>query len=205
MNDILYPPLKANTMILDGIQEIIGRVGLYAILNLAHLNQWIGETGEQETPDFSPRDFMAIRKALEDFYGPRGGRGVLLRSGRTAFNYMLRVYGEEIGLTRKEHQLLPLPVRIREGLDSLAIVLSAWGTHPAVIGEDAHYWYWELSDCPWCLPAKGAEHTCPFQVGFLQEYLQWASGGRIYHVLESTCRSSGQPACITRMDKVPLD
>jgi hypothetical protein len=45
------------------------------------------------------------------------------------------------------------------------------------------------------------ECMCHFNVGMLQEFLTWAGGGKIYHVLETECIAQGGSACTIRIEK----
>ncbi|NJL95677.1 MAG: hypothetical protein HC915_19075 [Anaerolineae bacterium] len=82
----LYYPNKLARITLEAMEEIMGKNGLNAILNLAGLSEYIGNyppDNLEKAFDFT--DFTALMVALEDMYGPRGGRGLALRAGRAAF------------------------------------------------------------------------------------------------------------------------
>ena len=83
----LYYPNKFGLIIIKSLEEVMGRNGLNAILNLAGLNNYI----ENYPPDsldkgFDFAELSAIGVALEEMYGPRGGRGLALRAGRATFS-----------------------------------------------------------------------------------------------------------------------
>jgi hypothetical protein len=82
----LYYPNKIARIALMAIEDVMGKNGLNAILNLAGLSHLI----DNYPPDnlerqFDFADFSAINGALEEMYGPRGGRGLALRAGRAPF------------------------------------------------------------------------------------------------------------------------
>ena len=71
-----YYANKFSQITLDALEDVMGKNGLNAILNLAHQPQLIdnpppGNLGR----DFDFADFSSINLALEEMYGPRGGRG----------------------------------------------------------------------------------------------------------------------------------
>ena len=77
----LYYPNKFGLITIKSLEEVMGRNGLNAILNLAGLNHYI----ENYPPDnlekgFDFAELSAIGVALEEMYGPRGGRGLALRA-----------------------------------------------------------------------------------------------------------------------------
>ena len=89
---------KIALIAIKSLEEVMGKNGLNAILNLAHLPQMI----DHYPPDnldrqFNFADFSAINLALEEMYGPRGGRGLALRAGRAAFADSLRNFGALAG------------------------------------------------------------------------------------------------------------
>ena len=68
---------------LEAYEEVMGKNGLNAILNLAGLGTLI----DNYPPDnlerqFDFADFTAIHIGLEEMYGPRGGRGLAFGGSR---------------------------------------------------------------------------------------------------------------------------
>jgi hypothetical protein len=77
---------KIARITLQALEEVMGKNGLNAILNLAHLPHMIDNYPPDNLErEFNFADFSAFNMALEEMYGPRGGRGLALRSGRAAF------------------------------------------------------------------------------------------------------------------------
>ena len=72
----LYYPNKFGLITIKSLEEVMGKNGLNAILNLGGLNNYV----ENYPPDnldkgFDFSELSAIGSALEEMYGPRGGRG----------------------------------------------------------------------------------------------------------------------------------
>jgi hypothetical protein len=94
----LYYPNKFGLITIKSLEEVMGKNGLNAILNLAGLNHYI----ENYPPDnldkgFDFAELSAIGLALEEMYGPRGGRGLALRAGRATFSDALKNFGALAG------------------------------------------------------------------------------------------------------------
>ena len=93
----LYYPNKFGMIIIKALEDVMGRNGLNAILNLAGLSKY----AENYPPDnltkgFDFSELSALGTALEDMYGPRGGRGLALRAGRATFSDALKLrFGKE--------------------------------------------------------------------------------------------------------------
>ena len=95
----LYYPNKFAHITLKALEDVMGKNGLNAILNLANLSFLI----DNYPPDnlerqFDFADYSSIWGALEDLYGPRGGRGLALRAGRATFDDALKNFGAMAGV-----------------------------------------------------------------------------------------------------------
>ncbi len=193
-------------ILLDGVQEIIGRAGVYATFNTAHLTHLLpGDAPARLAPEFTHEELSSLLLALTTLYGPRGGHGVAQRSGRASFKYLLRQFGDAMGLTALEYRLRPSAGRIKTGLEALSQILSSSCGGSVELVDEPKTWIWKYSDCPWCCRQSDPAPSCHFGVGLLQEFLSWASGGRMYHVAETECIAAGAQACTIRIDKQPFD
>lgn len=73
----LYYPNKIARIFLAAMEDVMGKNGLNAILNLAGLQKYIDNFPPDNLErEFDFADFTALQIALEDMYGPRGGRGL---------------------------------------------------------------------------------------------------------------------------------
>lgn len=69
----------------------MGKNGLNAILNLAGLTNYIESyPADSLEKGFDFAELSAIGVALEEMYGPRGGRGLMLRAGRATLQTGLK-------------------------------------------------------------------------------------------------------------------
>ena len=70
-------PNRIARIILEAFEEIMGKNGLNAILNLADLSHYIDNyPPENLEKEFDFAELTALLVALEEMYGPRGGRGL---------------------------------------------------------------------------------------------------------------------------------
>ena len=110
-----YYPNKFALITIKAMEEIMGRNGLNAILNLGGLSELVDNyPPDNLEKEFDFADFTALNMALEEMYGPRGGRGLALRAGRATFADALRGFGalaDDVGKLPLGLQLfLHLPV-----------------------------------------------------------------------------------------------
>jgi predicted hydrocarbon binding protein len=187
-------------------EEVLGKGGLNALLNMASLSNLVDNyppANMERGFDFA--DYTAILVALEDLYGPRGGRGLAQRAGRATFNDILNNYGAMAGVTDLAFKVLPLQLKIRIGLTSAAKTFSEASDQLTSVQEVEDTIVWTVHRCPSCWTRQGSDKpVCYVTVGFLQASLQWLSSGREFRVNESKCCAMGDTACEFVVQKEPI-
>lgn len=192
-------PQKMGRIILLGMEEVIGKAGVNAILDLAAL--------DSHTPADQELSFEAVKQlhlALEQAYGPRGGRGVALRTGRACFKYGLKEYGSMLGLTEMAFRLLPLSTKLHTGARSFADLFNKHTDQKVRVEETETHIFWQIERCPLCWERTEEEPICHLAVGLLQEALYWLSGGKVFSVEETACHARGDTHCTITILKAPL-
>ncbi len=113
----LYYPNKFGLITIKSLEEVMGKNGLNAILNLGGLNNYIENyPADNLDKGFDFAELSAIGVALEEMYGPRGGRGLALRAGRATFSDALKNFGALAGAADLAFVVLPLQSKLRIGL-----------------------------------------------------------------------------------------
>jgi len=199
--DFFYPQ-KMGQIILLGMEEVMGRNGLASVLHLASLDSLLQNDPSEGA--FSFETVSGIQNALEQAYGPRGGRGIALRAGRACFKYGLKEYGSSLGLTEMAFRLLPLPTKLHAGVKAFADLFNQHTGQRVRIEEQENQILWHIDQCPLCWERHAKEPVCHLAVGLLQESLYWLSGGKIFDVEESACIARGDPACTIVIEKTPI-
>jgi predicted hydrocarbon binding protein len=199
-----YPPKMGRIMLL-GMEEIMGRAGVDAVLHLSSLENLIQDSLQLtvERP-FSFETVSLLQRTLEQVYGPHGGRGVALRIGRACFKYGLKEYGSMLGLTEMAFRLLSLPLKLHIGAKTFADLFNKHTDQRVSVEEENNKILWHIERCPLCWERKAEEPTCHLAVGLLQESLYWLSGGKIFNVEETTCIAKGDAVCTLVIDTTPL-
>jgi predicted hydrocarbon binding protein len=193
----LYYTNKFARIVLHAYEEIMGKNGLNAILNMAGLNNLI----ENYPPDNQERqfdfaDYAAIHIGLEELYGPRGGRGLALRAGRATFNDALKGYGALAGVSDLAFKELPLQTRMLIALPAAARIFSQVSDQLTSVEETQDAYIWTVHRCPICWSRTGADKpVCNSTTGLLQAMLTWVSGGSEFRVNESRCCAMGDTVC----------
>jgi predicted hydrocarbon binding protein len=200
-----YFPNKLGRIMLFAFEEVMGKNGLNAVLNLASLSSLIGNfPPEDDARAISFETISLLQGSLEQAFGPRGGRGLALRAGRVFFSHGLRTYGPELGLNDSAFRLQPADLKLMSVLQTITDFFNQHTDLVASLKESEHKIFWQVEQCPWCWGRQGTEPACQFAVGMLQEALYWVSGGKFYNVMEETCIAQGDPACLMVIDHIPL-
>ncbi len=202
----LYYPSKFGLIILKALEDVMGKNGLNAILNLAGLNNYVDSypaDNLEKTFDFA--DLSSINIALEEMYGPRGGRGLALRAGRATFADALRNFGALAGAGDLAFKVLPLQAKMRIGVPAMAKIFSQVSDQYSTVEERESEFVYTIHKCPVCWGRSGVDKpVCFIAVGLLQEGLKWVSGGNEFRVNESRCVALGDEVCEFVIQKEPI-
>ncbi len=202
----LYYPNKFGLITIKSLEEVMGKNGLNAILNLAGLNNYV----ENYPPDnlekgFDFSELSAIGTGLEEMYGPRGGRGLALRAGRATFADSLKNFGALAGVADLAFVVLPLHAKLRIGLPSMAKIFSQLSDQLSTVEEKDNEFIYTIHKCPCCWGRHDAvKPVCFIAAGLLQEGLKWISGGNEFRVNESKCVAVGDDVCEFVIQKEPI-
>jgi predicted hydrocarbon binding protein len=202
----LYYPNKFGLIIIRSLEEVMGKNGLNAILNLAGLSSYI----DSYPPDnlekgFDFAELSAIGIALEEMYGPRGGHGLALRAGRATFSEALKNFGALAGVADLAFAVLPLQSKLRIGLDAFVKMFMQLTDQQTSIEEKDREFIWTIHKCPCCWNRGNADKpVCYVATGLLQESLKWVSGGNEFRVQETKCIAVGDEICEFQILKEPI-
>jgi predicted hydrocarbon binding protein len=201
-----YYPNKMGRIILLAMEEVMGRNGVNAILNLARLKNLVNSYPPNNFDrQFSFEEVGSIQQALEDMYGPRGARGLALRAGRACFKYGIKEFGPVLGIADLAFRLLPLGMKLKVGFEVFAETFNKFSDQIVRLGEDEENYIWIIDRCPVCWERRTDEPCCHLAVGILQEGLYWVSSGKSFHVEEVECIAKGDVTCTIHINKRPLD
>ncbi|HEX7567193.1 MAG TPA: 4-vinyl reductase [Anaerolineaceae bacterium] len=201
----LYYPNKIARIAIMAMADVMGRNGLNSILNLAmlpHLIDNLPPDNLERKFDFA--DFSAIQGALEDMFGPRGGRSLALRGGRATFTQGLRNFGALAGAGDLAFKVLPLHAKLRIGLPAMAKVFTTTSDQWSTTQEFEDEFIYTIHRCPCCWGRHTDKPACFVATGLLQSGLNWLSGGKEFRVVQSTAKSVGDQNCQFIVYKDPI-
>jgi hypothetical protein len=179
-----YLPSKLGYVTLVSLEDVMGKNGVNAILNLANLRSWINsyplDTLEKRL-DFA--DYSAINGSLDDIYGTRGGRGLALRAGRASFENMLRGFSVFAVVVDFAFKILSTNAKLKVGLGAIARILSQYSDQHITVVEKPDHFIYTVQYCSVCWGRHAAAPTCHIALGMLQATLKWISGGSEFNVV----------------------
>jgi len=192
----LYYPNKIARIAILTLEEVMGKNGLNAILNMANLSELI----DHYPPDnldrqFDFADFSALSAGLEEMYGPRGGRALALRAGRATFDSALKNFGALAGVGDIGFKVLPLSLKLRIGLPAMARIFSQLSDQRSTTEEHEDHFLYRIHACPVCWGRTTDKPACFLATGLLVASLKWVSGGMEFKVNQIRAHSCGDPTC----------
>jgi predicted hydrocarbon binding protein len=200
-----YYPNRIARIYLQAMEEIIGRNGLNALLNLIGLRHYADEYPPTNlSKEFDFADFSNLNQGVLDIYGVQGGRGLSQRAGRAIFDHGLQGFGILAGVDSDAFKSLPESSKITIGMTALARIFTQISDQSTRVNNANGQTEYIIEQCPVCWGQQSDEPTCFAATGLLEAGLSWISGGRDYRVEENACVASGDDACIFTIDKSPI-
>ncbi len=191
--------------VLDSLEEAVGRNGLNALLNLSQLGRYIATPPpDDEELGFDIASIASLSGALEMIYGPRGGRGMGLRAGRSLYARLINSFDLPTGFNEFAFRLLPLQTRLKIGVPALARLMTQHSDAPCRVADRGAYYDYAVERCPVCWGRKAKAPTCHMVVGLLQEAASAFGRGQEFRVVETECSAVGAAVCVFRIEKEPI-
>ena len=199
-------PNKMGRIVIQSLEESMGRTALNAVLNLARMQERIENYPPNNfDKEFSFEELGRLFQALDEMYGPRSGHGLARRAGRACFVLGVKDFGPMLGIADLALRVLPLGMKLKVGLEVLSETFNKYTDHLVVVGEDDEYFHWTMTRCGTCWGRHSESPCCQLSVGILEEGLYWVSGGKNFYVEEVTCIAVGDEACTIQVAKRPLE
>jgi predicted hydrocarbon binding protein len=190
---------------LEAMEEVMGRNGLNAILNLAGLSHLIDNYPPDDLKkEFEFADFSALMGALEEMYGPRGGRGLQLRAGRVGFTRGVQKMAGMVGVSDLAFRVLPLSAKLKAGIPAMAMVFTKFSDQKSTVEDKGDYYAYIIHVCPVCWGRQADRPICFAAKGVIEEGLHWVSGGLKFRVEEIECVAMGGETCTFAIYKEPI-
>lgn len=128
-----------------------------------------------------------------------------MRAGRATFSDALKNFGALAGVADLAFVVLPLPAKLRIGLNAFAKMFIQLTDQETTIEERESDFVWTIHKCPCCWGrANEDKPVCYISTGLLLESLKWVSGGNEFRVTELKCIAVGDAVCEFLIQKEPV-
>jgi predicted hydrocarbon binding protein len=201
-----FYPNKWARIILTSAEEVMGRQGVSAMLNMAKMPKYIDNyPPDNMKKEFSFHDVGHLQQAIWDMYGNRGARVFAVRAGEQAFSSGLSQFKSVSAVAQVAMRVSTLEGKVKMGLDFFSKFFNTVSDQVVEIDEDDKHWIWRITRCPVCWGRKGDEAVCHLAIGVLQAALAWATEGKKFRLMETECMAKGDKHCVIRIEKVPVE
>ena len=202
--DLKYPNSNLYVLILAA-EEVIGKNGLASIFNQSKLSFLVGKYPPNDMKMEVPFSLYGqIQQAIEEFYGHRGARAILMRVGRALFRYSLHEQPTVMGLASLGLKALPQATRQKLILGKIVGAANEHFNMPSELVENDDNFVMTRTACPCQFRQRDADAgPCDHvTIGTLQEALRWATG-KEFRVTQTKCLNSGDSIDEFVIDKTP--
>ncbi len=200
-----FYPNRMGKIILRALEEIAGPEDYKRILEVSALAQFLEHPPSGDLERQFPFEYVsAIQNGTEAVYGIAQGREMNRKVGRACLSGGLQEFNPLIGIADLPVRMLPLGMKLHVGFDMFAMVFNRFTDQVVTLGEDSVNYLWTIERCPVCWKRHTDAPCCHLAVGILQESLSWASNGKEFDVVETSCVASGGDACVISIAKRPL-
>ena len=202
----LYYPNKIARIYLEVLEDIMGKNGLNSVLRKGGLEHLINNYPPDDLKrEFDFATFAQLNQALDDTYGPRGGRVFALRGGKASVKAGLEAFGAAVGIGGLAMKVLPLSAKLKIGLPGMAKIFSTFSDQTSFVEDGDDRFVYVIVKCPVCWGREADRPICHGAVGLLQGGLHWVSGGKDFKVVQTNCKAMGHDDCRFDVYKEPLN
>lgn len=201
-----FYPNKIGRLTLLSLEDVMGRNGVNALLNLAGMKHLVNNYPSNDLRrEFPFRDLSGIMEAMTVMYGARGSRGMELRAGRYAFNLGFKEFGPLLGMADLALKLMPMTMKMKIALNATAQVFDRFTDQPTKVEERKGQFIYTVEKCPVCWGRTMEKPACFIAQGIIEEAVNWVTGGRNFKVDQTESYGAGDSHCVWIIDKEPID
>ena len=199
-------PNAALRLLFLSIEELMGKDGMKAVLNGARMSYYI-DNYPPSNLDYgvSFSQYGKVEQAVEDFYGPRGARAMLVRVGRGTFQYGMKEQSAVLGLAGQALKSMPFistQAKMKLLLQQMVAAANKTVNQPARLEEGADSFTIVIDQCMCEYRPRHQLPCCYVTVGAFSEAMKWLTEKQ-FEIKEITCLNLGADACRYRIPKQP--
>jgi hypothetical protein len=195
-----YLPNRMGFLLLQGLEEAIGRDGQRTLLRTADPDgQWKDLPSDNLEKTFDFVFYAAICGTLETVYGQRTARRILYQASRSSFRRAIRGFSGLGGMDNPDFYAQSVPSRVENGLVSVARLLRLLTDIDLHLIPIPHGYALSMASCPECSGRTGLERLCFSMAGMIRGTLDWLGLDPQIDVAETQCIANGAGQCEFRI------
>ncbi len=156
----------------------MGSAGMKAVLNGAKLTQYLGNNYPPNNLELGVKfsDYGHAEQAVEDFYGPRGVRAILVRIGRGTFQYGMKEQLAVLGLAGqalKSMSFISQQAKMKLLLQQMVAAANKTIDQPTRLEVEAQNYIVVVDNCVCEYRPKHQTPCCYVTMGAFSEAMKW--------------------------------
>lgn len=190
-------PASALRLLLSATQAVVGPQATRMILRRAGMDEGLDDHPLTPLAPVTFGEYARLEQAIEDVYGPRGARPILLRVGRELFRSSLQEHAGLSGFAGGAFRHMPFlsPERkIKLLLQQMVAAFEQTINESAWLEEDETLFRIVLDECACEVRPRHSVPCCLVAAGAFSQALTWLTGKPV-SVREITCLNLGADAC----------
>jgi len=205
-NEDCFYPNRWLRIMLESTEEIVGSNGVNALLNMAGLQQYVGNFPDDNMKKEFPFEHVGkLQQAYWDMYGPRGARAFAIRAGSKTLHDGIARFGKVASAARAALTIGSVNRRMALGLDFFAKFFNTVSDQKVSVEEDDNAWYWKIQVCPMCTGRTTDTPVCHLAVGVLKGAIEsFVDKNARYNITPTHCQAMGHEEGIISIDKEPM-
>ncbi len=186
-------PNKLIRSYLLALQDLLGKNGVNAVLNVSGLAAWIENfPPEDDTRAITYEDFSRIQASIEDIYGDRAGQNL---SRQAAHNSFASVGASQIDSSETDLSGEGKSATIKQALNNFVSIFDPDGSGDVGwTGTDEEIAI-HFDVCPNCVGRETESPICKACAGWIEGLLDMMAAGDEIKVNNTTCRAVGDSKC----------
>jgi predicted hydrocarbon binding protein len=200
----LYYINKMARIWVQSIEETIGSEAMKAVYEAAGVPLQYYPPPNNFAKAFDFAYFSALNEAVEQLYGARGGRGLIVHAGKAMFAAGNAEFSSMFGISDLAFKAIPLKAKLKLGLVAMAETFSKFTDQRSTVEDSGDHYIYTIHQCPICWGRRSARPICYGAISIISEGLYRTSAGQTFPLEEVTCHAAGDEACVIHIGKEPL-
>jgi len=198
-----YYPSSFVRNLLMSLEEVAGKNGVKAILNLAGESSMIDNYPPDDmTSGIDIARYSMIIATLDDLYGDRGAQVLALKAGNMLFAETMKKMGDPLNVTSDAHKAKSIEEKIESGLMLLHSVVNKKPIASMPRTPDGQLIY-SVPRCPVCFGRETKTPRCFLTVGLIQAINRYSTGDLEFTVTQTKAHSCGDSCCEYSVSIIP--